>query len=55
MTFPDGMLTAPSLLFGAGVGHYRRAGHPWARFIVFYVMVDETVGPTALEGSPHAG
>jgi hypothetical protein len=55
MKFPDGMLTAPSLQYGAGVGHYRREGHPWGRFIVFYVMVDETVGPTALQGTPHAG
>lgn len=55
MRFPDGMLTVPLLVCGVGVGHYRRAGHPWGRFIVFYVMVDEIVGPTALQGSSHAG
>ena len=55
MKFPDGMLTAPSLQYGAGAGHYRRQGHPWGRFIVFYVMVDETVGPTARRGGPQAG
>jgi hypothetical protein len=55
MKFPDSMLTAASLQYGAGSGHYRRQGHPWARFIVFYVMVDETVGPTALLGGSHAG
>lgn len=55
MKFPDGMLTAPSLQYGAGAGHYRRQGHPWGRFIVFYVMVDETVGPTARRVGPQAG
>jgi hypothetical protein len=55
MKFPDAMLTAPSLLYGAGVGHYRREGEPWGRFVIFYVLVDETVGPTALQGTTHAG
>jgi hypothetical protein len=55
MKFPDSMLTAPVLQYGAGAGHYRREGHPWGRFIVFYVVVDETVGPTALQGGRHAG
>ena len=55
MKFPDGMLTAPSLQYGTGAGHYRHPGQPWGRFIVFYVMVDETVGPTAFQGGPRAG
>lgn len=55
MKFPDAMLTAPLLVCGIGVGHHRPQGQPWGRFIVFYVVVDETVGPTALQGSSHAG
>ncbi len=55
MQFPDSMLTAPSLQCGVGVGHYRREGHPWGRFLVFYVVLDPLSGPTARRGGPHAG
>lgn len=55
MKFPDTLLTAPSLQCGVGVGHYRQQGHPWGRFLVFYVMVGANAGPTARRGEPHAG
>ena len=53
--FPEPMLATPSLQCGIGVGHYRQEGHPWARFLVFYVMVAASSGPTAREGELHAG
>jgi hypothetical protein len=55
MKFPDTMLTTPSLLCGVGVGHYRQQGHPWGRFLIFYVMVGSSSGPTARQGEPHSG
>ncbi len=55
MKFPESMLTIPSLLCGVGVGHHRPEGHPWGRFLIFYVMVGASVGPTARQGGPHAG
>jgi hypothetical protein len=55
MKFPEGILTIPSLQCGVGVGHHRQEGHPWGRFLIFYVMVGASVGPTARQGEPHAG
>lgn len=53
--FPEEMLTTPSLQCGIGVGHHRPPGHPWGRFLIFYVMVSASAGPTARQGTLHAG
>ncbi len=55
MKFPDSMLISPTIQLGIGAGHYRHEGQPWGRFVVFYVIVDETVGPTARRAGPRAG
>ena len=53
--FPEAMLTTPSLQCGIGVGHHRQEGHPWGRFLIFYVMVGASSAPTARQGTLHAG
>jgi len=57
MQLPPELVTRPSLTLGIGVAHHRNQGQPWGRFIVFVVILDESVsGPnTARREGPTSG
>jgi hypothetical protein len=54
--FPEALTLRPALGLTVTVGHYKPAGQPWGRFVVFIVMTSEaTPTVTARAGAAHAG
>ncbi len=57
MRLPPELTMSPALALGIGVAHHRRPGAAWGRFLVYFVMIDETLtGPnTARREGAGAG
>ena len=58
LRFPAALSESPALALGIGVSHHRRQGSAWGTFLVYIVIVDESVtGPNTArrEGAGAAG